>query len=112
MWNLKYNTNQHIYETITDSQIKTAGLWLPTGSGVRGEKIREFGISKGKLSYIERINNEALLYSTGNYIEYPVTNHGGEKWERMYICVWMSNFSVQRKLIQHRKSIQFKKEIC
>ena len=66
MWNLKYNTNQHIYETITDSQIKTAGLWLPTGSGVRGEKIREFGISKGKLSYIERINNEALLYSTGN----------------------------------------------
>ena len=60
MWNLKYNTNQHIYETITDSQIMTTGLWLPRGSGVRGEKIQEFGISKGKLLYIEWINNEVL----------------------------------------------------
>ena len=27
MWNLKYDTNQHIYETKTDSQIQRTDLW-------------------------------------------------------------------------------------
>ena len=31
MWNLKYDTNQYIYETKTDSQIQTIDLWLPRG---------------------------------------------------------------------------------
>ena len=57
MWNLQYNTNQHIYETLRDSQIKRTGLSLPRGSGVRGEKIWEFGISKGKLLY-NRVNKQ------------------------------------------------------
>ena len=35
----------------------------------------EFGISRCKLLYIEWINNKILLYSTGNYIQYPVINH-------------------------------------
>ena len=29
MWNLKYDTNQHIYETKTDSQIQKTDLYLP-----------------------------------------------------------------------------------
>ena len=29
VWNLKYNTNQHIYETKPDSQIQRTDLWLP-----------------------------------------------------------------------------------
>ena len=29
MWNLKYDTNEHIYEVETDSQKKTTVLWLP-----------------------------------------------------------------------------------
>ena len=41
------------------------------------------GISRCKLLYIEWINNEALLYSTGNYIQYPIINHNGK--ERMYV---------------------------
>ena len=40
-----------------------------------GEGRTEFGISRGKLLYIEWINNKVLLYSTGNYIHYPVINH-------------------------------------
>ena len=32
----------------------------------------EFVISRCKLVYIEWINNKVLLYSTGNYIQYPV----------------------------------------
>ena len=31
MWNLKYDTNQYIYETETDSQTKRTDLWLPRG---------------------------------------------------------------------------------
>ena len=35
----------------------------------------EFGDSRCKLVYIERINNKVLLYSTRKYIQYPVINH-------------------------------------
>ena len=40
----------------------------------RGGLDCKFGISKCKLLYSERINHKALLYSTGNYIQYPVIN--------------------------------------
>ena len=33
MWNLKYDTNEPIYETETDSQTQKTYLWLLTGSG-------------------------------------------------------------------------------
>ena len=35
MWNLKYNTNEHIYETETDSQTWRTDLWLPRRSEER-----------------------------------------------------------------------------
>ena len=35
----------------------------------------EFGTSRCKPLHAERINNKVLLYSTGNYIQYPVINH-------------------------------------
>ena len=35
----------------------------------------DLGISRCKLLYLEWINNKVLLYSTGNYIQYPVINH-------------------------------------
>ena len=40
-----------------------------------GGKDWEFGISRCKLVYIGWINNKVLLYSPGNYIQYPVINH-------------------------------------
>ena len=58
MWNLKYNTNELIYETETDSQIERTDLWLPRGNGVE-EGWREFGTSRGKLLYIEWMNNKS-----------------------------------------------------
>ena len=46
----------------------------------------EFGVSK--LPYIAWISNKALLYSAGNYIQYPVINHNGKAYKkRMYICI-------------------------
>ena len=39
----------------------------------------EFGISRCKLLYIEWIN-KVLLYSTRNYIQYPVINHNVKEY--------------------------------
>ena len=57
------------------------------GEGGGGEKDWEFGINRCKLLYIEWINIKVLLYSTGNYIRYPVTNHNGKEYEKEYVWV-------------------------
>ena len=48
----------------------------------------EFGISRYKVLYIKQINNKVLLYSTGNYIQYPVINHSGKEYEKEYIHMY------------------------
>ena len=45
-----------------------------------GGKDWEFGISRCKLVYIRWINNKVLLYSTGNYNQYPIQN--GKEYEK------------------------------
>ena len=40
----------------------------------------EFGISRDKLLYMERISNNVLLYSTGSYIQYPMISHNGKEY--------------------------------
>ena len=51
----------------------------------------EFGISRCKLlyQYIEWINNKVLMYSTGNYIQYPMINYSRKEYEKeyVYICI-------------------------
>ena len=63
MWNLKYDTNELIYQTQTDSQTQRTDLWLPKGGGL-GREDWEFGTSICKLSLIEWIHNKVLSYST------------------------------------------------
>ena len=75
------------------------------GEGGRGGMDWEFGISKCKLLYIAWINNQVLLYSTGNYIQYPVVNHNGKEYEKeykyIYIYIKLNHFAVHWKLTQH-----------
>ena len=79
MWNLKYDTNEPVYKTETDSRREQT-------CGCRGGGMEwEFGISRCKLLYIGWINNKVLLYSTGNYIPYPVIKHNGREYEKEYI---------------------------
>ena len=33
-------------------------------------------------THIKGWTNKALLYSTGNYIQYPVINHSGKEYEK------------------------------
>ena len=54
----------------------------------KGEMDWEFGISRCKLLYIEWKNNRVLLYSKGNYIQYPVINHDGKQYEKEYIYIY------------------------
>ena len=53
---------------------------------------REFGVSRCKLLYIGWINNKVLLYSTRNYIQYPVINHNGKEYKKE--CIYMDNWSL------------------
>ena len=84
IWTLKYDPNEHICETKTDSQILMCGY---QGGGAKGGKVWEFGINRCKPLYTGWINKKVLLYSTGDYIQYPVTNHNGKDYEKECVCV-------------------------
>ena len=90
-------------------------LWLPgmgRGAGRRGMDW-DFGVGRCRLLHLEWINNKALLYCTGNYIQYPVLNHNGKEYKkRMYLCIKLSHFAVQQRSAQHCKStiLQLKKK--
>ena len=45
MWNLKYDTNEHINEIETDSQTRRTDLWLPRGRGVGEGRSRSLGLA-------------------------------------------------------------------
>ena len=48
----------------------------------------EFGISRCKLLHIEWINQKALLYNLGSYIQQPVINHNGKNMKKnVCLCV-------------------------
>ena len=57
------------------------------GEGGGGGMEQEFGVSRCKPIYIEWINNKILLYSTENYIQYPVMNHNGKEYFKKDIYV-------------------------
>jgi len=51
----------------------------------------EFGISRCELLYMEWIH-KVLLYSTGNYSQYPVIKHNGKEYIKricVYACVYV-----------------------
>ena len=64
--------HRHTEQTVV---AKEKGGWGMNGLGV--------GDSRYTLLHIERINNKVPIYSTGNYIQYPVINHNLK--EHLYI---------------------------
>ena len=59
MWNLKYGTNELIYET--DPQTQKTDVHLPRGMEDKGDLYREFRIGGWKLLYIEWITRSYNL---------------------------------------------------
>ena len=67
MWNLKWDTNELIYERNRLTNIENrlmAAKEERSGGGMEWD----FGVSRCKLLYIGWINSKVLLYSTGNPI--------------------------------------------
>ena len=80
------NTMQmNLSMTETESQTYRRDWWLPGEKGWRG-KVGSLGLADAKL-HAEWINNKVLLYSTGNYIRYPVINHTGKGFEEECMCI-------------------------
>lgn len=52
----------------------------------------------------EQINNKDLLYSTGNYIQYIVTNYNGKvSRKRIYIYKWENKYTEDQCLVDEGK---------
>jgi len=97
--NQKENVKYHMISLYVDSKIRHKSTHLQNkntenklvvskGEEGRGGRFWELGISRCKLLYIGWINNKGLLYCTGNYIQYPVINHKGKKYEKQCICMY------------------------
>jgi len=70
----------------------------------------DFGVGRWKLLHLERISNEVLLYSIGNYIQ----SLGGRTWWKIVWekeCIYLGHYAVQQKWTQLCKStiLQLKK---
>ena len=73
VWDVKYGTNEPIYQTETDSQTWRTDLRLPKGTGGEWDGLGVW-VRRYKLLHLEWINNQVLLYSTENYIQSPGWN--------------------------------------
>ena len=62
-------------------------LVVAKGEGVGGWMEWEVGVSRCKLLYIEWIH-KVLLYSTGNYIQYPMISNNGKEYKKEYIYMY------------------------
>ena len=70
---------------LTDIREQACG-W--PGAEGRGEgQDWELGTSRRKPVYIRWINKKALLYSTGNYIQYSITNQNGKEYKKVCMRV-------------------------
>ena len=74
------------------------------GAGGGGGRDWEFGISRCKQLYIERINNKVLLCSKGTCIPCPMINYNGRENEKEYTCMYNNHSAVHKKVTQHRQS--------
>ena len=68
MWHLRYETDEHVYETETESRRQTQWVVAKKEEVVWRDGV-EGGVSRRKLLHIEWINNRVLLYSAENHIQ-------------------------------------------
>ena len=65
---------------------QTYGYQRGSGGGLN----EELGISRYTLLYIKKADNQVLLYSTGDHIQYLVITCNGKEYEKyMYVCVYL-----------------------
>ena len=65
---------------------------------------RELGVGGCTVLHLEWINNEVLLFRTGNHIQSPGVNSSGREYKRVQVRIKLSHFALQRRSAQHCKS--------
>lgn len=73
---------------------------MPREMGAREVRSESLGLAEAKCA--GWINNNVLLHSTGNNIQYLVTNPNG-KYEKIYVCI-IDSLCYTNKLTQYCKS--------
>ena len=81
MWNLQYCM---IQINLSTKQKQTHRHREQTCGYCGGGMDWESGLSSCKLLLTEWKNNKVLLYSTGNYIQYPGITHNGKEFIYVY----------------------------
>ena len=56
--------------------------------------VEKFGVNRCKLVFIGWINIRVLLFSTGNYVQYPIIKHNGEKIPSEF-PLWLSELGTR-----------------
>ena len=78
MWNLKYDTNDLIHETETDSQTQRTDLWLPRRRGWQRDGLGLWDWQMQTIIY--RMDKEqGPTIAQGTKMQYPVINHNGKE---------------------------------
>ena len=71
-----------------------------------GEGLGVWGWNKCKLLHLERRNNKVLLYSTGNYIQFPEINHNGKEYNKIiYMCITESLCCIAESSTHYKSTI-------
>ena len=83
-WNLKYDINEHIYETKTDSQIQRTDLWMPRGRGEEGLGVWDqqmqtiiYRMDKQQCPTVQHRELYSISYN----------NHNRKEYEKEYVYI-------------------------
>ena len=71
----------------------------------------EFRISRGKRLYIKWISHKVLLYSTGNYIQYPVINYNGKEYSITESLCCAAEINIVNHLYINKKNLKKRKRV-
>ena len=71
MWNLKYDTDEVICKTGTDSQTERTELSLPRGREIGEGRDWGFGVSRGRILDIEWVSKKIPLYRQRTMFSIP-----------------------------------------
>ena len=97
MWNLKKWLKWTYLQKgnrFIDIEYKCMVYWREQMGGKIEWRLSLAGFSRCKLLYMEWISNKVLLYSTENYMQYPMINNNGNEYFEMYMYVWLNSFSI------------------
>ena len=92
MWNLKKWlkwTYLQKRNRFIDTEYKCVVYWREQMGGNVEWRLGLAGFSRCKLLYMEWISNKVLLYSTENYMPYPMINNGMNILKCIYVYNWI-----------------------